>query len=85
MAIADPHVRDLSPTVQALTPMKVGRAYGAAAAVGGKLLVAGGMASENQNDTIEVFDPSRYTWDDVALPDENWQRAFLTACVLPST
>lgn len=66
--------------------MQAPRAYGAAAAVGGKILLAGGMAAESQNDTIEVFDPSRFSWAEIAPPAHQiWQRAFLTACVLPST
>jgi hypothetical protein len=66
--------------------MQSARAYGAAAAVGGKILVAGGMKAELTNDTIEVFDASRFTWAEIPPPGHrSWQRAFLTACVLPST
>lgn len=71
---------------QALAAMQSPRAYGAAASVGGNIFVAGGMTENYQNDTIEVFNASSFTWAELVPPlERKRQRAFLTACVLSSS
>ena len=64
--------------------MAAQRAYSAAATVGGRIFIAGGMNESNRVDGFEVFDPNSLAWTELPVPPEQKrQRPFLAACVLP--
>ena len=84
----DPHLSSslhvLRPLLQSVPSMALQRAYSAAAAVNGRIVIAGGMAHESARvDTFEVYDVDSNRWTDLAMPPERkQQRPFLAACVL---
>ena len=64
--------------------MALQRAYSAAMALNGRIVIAGGMADEaSRVDTFEIFDPDTSGWTELSMPPERkQQRPFLAACVL---
>ncbi len=71
--------------MQTVPSMALQRAYSAAAALDGRIIIAGGMAHETcRVEGFEVFDPSSSTWADLSIPlERKEQRPFLAACALP--
>ena len=71
--------------LQTVPSMALQRAYSAAAAIDGRIIIAGGMAHETcRVEGFEIYDPNSSTWADLSIPlERKEQRPFLAACALP--